>query len=167
MSISRWIDNTAVVYILNEILLSPKKNAFESVLKRWMKLESEVSQKEKHQYSILTLYMEFRKMVTITLYGREQKRHRCIEQCFALCGRRWGWEDLREYHWNIHEISYVKQITRPGSMHETGCSGMVHWDDPEGWDGEGGGRGAQDGEHMYTHGWFMWIYDKNHHNIVK
>ena len=35
---------------------------------------------------------------------------------------------------------------------ETGCSGLVHWDDPEGWDGEGSGRGAQDGEHMYTHG---------------
>ena len=36
----------------------------------------------------------------------------------------------------------------PGSMHETGCSGLVHWDDPEGWDGEGGGKGVQDGEHM-------------------
>ena len=35
-------------------------------------------------------------------------------------------------------------------MHETGCSGMVHWDDPEGWGGEGGGRGVQFGEHMYT-----------------
>ena len=40
----------------------------------------------------------------------------------------------------------------PGSMHETGCSGLVHWDDPEGWDGEGGRSGVQDGEHMYTHG---------------
>ena len=39
-----------------------------------------------------------------------------------------------------------------GSIHETGCSGLVHCDDPEGWDGEGGGRRAQDGEHMYTHG---------------
>ena len=37
-------------------------------------------------------------------------------------------------------------------MHETGCSGLVHWDDPEEWDGEGGGRGVQDGGHMYTHG---------------
>ena len=37
-------------------------------------------------------------------------------------------------------------------MHETGCSGLVHWDDPEGWDGEGGGRGVQDRGHMYTHG---------------
>ena len=47
-------------------------------------------------------------------------------------------------------ISYVKQIARPGSMHDTGCSGLVHWDDPEGWYGEGGGRGVQDGEHEYT-----------------
>ena len=38
------------------------------------------------------------------------------------------------------------------AMHETGCSGPVHWDDPEGWDGKGGGRGVQDGGHMYTHG---------------
>ena len=37
-------------------------------------------------------------------------------------------------------ISYMKQITSPGSMHEAGCSGLVHWDDPEGWDREGGGR---------------------------
>ena len=49
-------------------------------------------------------------------------------------------------------LSYMKQIASPGSMHETGCSGLVHWDDPEGWDGEGSGRGVQDGEHMYTHG---------------
>jgi len=40
-------------------------------------------------------------------------------------------------------------------------------DDPEGCDGEGGRRGLQDGEHMYTHGWFMSLYGKNHYNIVK
>ena len=39
-------------------------------------------------------------------------------------------------------------------MHETGCLGLVHWDDPEGWDGEGGGGVVQDGEHMYTHGMY-------------
>ena len=43
-------------------------------------------------------------------------------------------------------LPYVKYITSPGLMHETRCSGLVHWDDTEGWDGEGGGRGAQDGE---------------------
>ena len=57
-------------------------------------------------------------------------------------------------------LSYVKQIASPGLMHETGCSGLVHWDDPEGWDGEGRGRGVQDGEHMYIHGWFMSVYGK-------
>ena len=64
-------------------------------------------------------------------------------------------------------LSYVKQIASQGLMHETGRSGLVYWDDPEGWDGEGGGREGQDGEHMYTHGWSMWMYGKNHHNIVK
>ena len=55
-------------------------------------------------------------------------------------------------------LSYVKQS--PGLMHDTGCSGLVHWYDPGGWDGEGGGRGVQDGEHKYTHGRFMSMYGK-------
>ena len=45
-------------------------------------------------------------------------------------------------------------------MHDTGCSGVVHWDDPEGWDVEGVGRGVQDGKHMYTHGGFKSRYGK-------
>ena len=49
-------------------------------------------------------------------------------------------------------LSYVKWITSPGSMHETGCSGLVHWDDPEGWDGEGGGRGGS-GWGIHVHPW--------------
>ena len=49
-------------------------------------------------------------------------------------------------------ISYVKRTASLGSMHDTGCLGLVHWDDPEEWDGEGGGRGVQGGEHMYSHG---------------
>ena len=69
-----------------------KKNAFESVLMRWMKLEpiiqSEASQKEKHQHSMLMIYMEFRKKVTMPLRARQQKRHRYKEQTFGLCGRK-------------------------------------------------------------------------------
>ena len=57
-------------------------------------------------------------------------------------------------------LSYVKQIASPGLMHDTGCSGLVHWDDPEGWHGEGGGRGVQDGEHMYTCSRLMSMYGK-------
>ena len=57
-------------------------------------------------------------------------------------------------------LSYVKWIASPSSMYNTGCSGLMHWEDSEGWDGEGGGRGVQDGEHMYTHGEFMSMYGK-------
>ena len=57
-------------------------------------------------------------------------------------------------------ISYVKRIASPGSMQDTGGSGLVHWDDPEGWSGEGGGRRAQDGEQVYTCGGFMLMYGK-------
>jgi len=45
-------------------------------------------------------------------------------------------------------------------MHDTGCLGLVHWDDPEGWYGEGRGRRVKDGEHVYTCGGFMFIYGK-------
>ena len=38
------------------------------------------------------------------------------------------------------KISCMKRVASPGSMHDTGCLGLVHWDDPEGWNGEGGGR---------------------------
>ena len=57
-------------------------------------------------------------------------------------------------------LSYVKRITSPGSMHETGCLGLLHWDDLEGWDGKGRERGIQDGEHIYTHGISMSMYGK-------
>ena len=57
-------------------------------------------------------------------------------------------------------ISYMKRVASPSSMHDTGFSGLVYWDDPEGWNGEGGGRRVQDGEHMYTCGRFILIYGK-------
>ena len=95
--------------------------------------------------------MEFRKMVTITLYARQQKRHRCIEQTFGLCGRGRGWDDLGEWHGNMYNII---QETNRQSRFDIGCLGLVHWDDPEGWYGEGGGV-VQDGEHMHAHGGFM------------
>ena len=57
-------------------------------------------------------------------------------------------------------ISYKKLNASPGLMQDTGCLGLVHWDDPEGRDGEEGGRVVQDGEHVYAHGRFMLIYGK-------
>ena len=103
--------NSKEINSIMEYYSAIKKNTFESVLMRWMKLEpiiqSEVSQKERHQYSILThIYMEFRQMVTITLCTRQQKRHWCIEQSFGVCGRGRRRDDLGEWHWNMYNIIY-------------------------------------------------------------
>ena len=106
-SADEWIRKLWYIYTM-EYYSAIKKNTFESVLMRWMKMEliiqSEVSQKEKHQYSILTHIYQIRKMVTITLYVRQQKRHRCIEQSFGLCGRGRRWNDFGEWHWNRYNI---------------------------------------------------------------
>jgi len=75
--------------------------------------------------------MEFRKMVTITLCMRQQKRHRCIEVFWTLWEREEGgmiWENGTEKC----IISYKKRIASPGLMQDTGSLGLVHWDDPEG-----------------------------------
>ena len=77
-------------------------------------------------------------MVMITLYARQQKRHRCIEQSLDSVGEGEGgmiWENGIE----TCILSYVKCISRLGLMHDTGYLGLMHWDDPEGWDGAGGG----------------------------
>ena len=63
------------------------------------------------------------------------------------------------------KISYKKWITSPCLMQDTGSLGLVHWDDPEGWYGAGGGRRVQDGEHMYTRGRYMLMYGKT--NAIK
>ena len=86
-------------------------------------------------------------MVTITICETDSKRDTKQNSLLDSVGEGEGgmiWENSTE----TCILSYVKQITRPGSVHETGCSRLVHWDDPEGWDGDGRGRGVQDVEHM-------------------
>ena len=77
-----------------------KRNTFESVLMRWMNLEpiirSEVSQKEKDKYCILTHTMESRKTVLMILHAGHQRRHRCKKQAFGLSRRRRGRDVLKE-----------------------------------------------------------------------
>ena len=63
-------------------------------------------------------------------------------------------------------ISYMKRIARPGLMHDTGCLGLVHWDDPEGWYGEGGWRGVQDGERVHLWQIHVDVW-QNQYNKVK
>ena len=98
-------------------------------------------------------------MTTMTLYAREQKRHKYKEQTFGLCGRRRGGVDLREQHWNMYitmcEIDHQSKLDawnralRASAMEQPG--GM-------GW--EGGGRAVQDRRHLYTYGWFMSVMPK-------
>ena len=57
-------------------------------------------------------------------------------------------------------ISCKKRIASLGWMQDTGCLGLVHWDDPEGWYGEGGGRDVQDWECVYASGGFILMYGK-------
>ena len=82
-----------------------KKNTFESVLMRWMKLEpitqSEVSQKEKYQYSILThIYGIYKDGNNNPVYKTAKETLMYIEQSYGHCGRGRGrgWEDLGEWH---------------------------------------------------------------------
>ena len=98
-------------------------------------------------------------MVTITLYA-DSKRDTDIQN--SLLDSVEEGEDGVIWENGIETciLPYMKQIASPGLMHDTECSGLVHWDDPEGWDREGGGRGVQDGEHVYTCGRFMLMYGK-------
>ena len=66
-------------------------------------------------------------------------------------------------------ISYMKRVASPGSMQDTGCLGLVHWDGPEGWYGEGGGR-REEGSVWGTRVYLWWIHVdiwQNQYNIVK
>ena len=68
--------------------------------------------------------------------------------------------ELHMHHCLDLALVHLIRVASPGSMHDTGCLGLVHWDDPEGWYGEGVGRRVQDGKHMYTCGGFISIFGK-------
>ena len=92
-SADEWIRKLWYIYTM-EYYSAIKKGSFESVLMRWMKLEpiiqSEVSQKDKDQYSVLMhIYMEFRKMVMITLYAKQKRRQMYRTEFWTL------WEKAR------------------------------------------------------------------------
>ena len=82
---------------------------------------------------------------------RDSKKDTDIKNSFRTLGEGEGgmiWEKSTE----TCILPCVKQMASPSLMHETDYSKLVQWDNPEGWDGQGGGRGVQDGGHMYTRG---------------
>ena len=89
-------------------------------------------------------------MVMITLYARQQKRHRCLEWNLDSVGEGENgmiWENGIE----TCLLSCKKRIASLCLIQDTGCLGLVHGDDPEIYE-VGGGRGVQDWELMYTRG---------------
>ena len=110
--------------------------------------------------------MEFRKMATITLYTRQQKRHWCIKQSFELCGRGWGWDDLGEWHWNMYTIIYeMNHQSRFNARYWMLGAGALGW--PRGMI-RGGRReeGSGWGTHVYLWRIHVDVW-QNQYNIVK
>ena len=88
--------------------------------------------------------MEFRKMVMITIYAKQRKRHRCTEQILDSVREGQGgmfWK-------NSMYIIYSETDHQPRLDAWDKCAGLVHWEDPEESGGEGGGTGDRDGEYM-------------------
>ena len=110
--------------------------------------------------------MEFRKMVTITLYTRQQKRHWCKEESFGLCGRGRRWDDLEEWHWNMYNIIYeTNHPSRFDAQYWMLGAGALGW--PRGVV-RGGRReeGSGWGTHVYL--WQIHVDTwQNQYNIVK
>ena len=88
--------------------------------------------------------MEFRKMVIIMLYAKQKKRHRCTEQNFGLCGRRWGWEwpertaSKHVYYlgWNRSpdQVGCMRQVLGPGTLGRLrGIGWRGSWEGGSGW----------------------------------
>ena len=102
----------------------------------------------------------------MTLYVRQEKRHRCIEQSFGLCGRRQGWDDLREKHWNMYII--ICETDRQSRFDAWGRAfraGALGWPWGMGWGGrweEGSGWGT----HVYLWQIHFDIW-QNQYNIIK
>ena len=99
--------------------------------------------------------MEFIKVVMMTLYARQQKRHRCKEQTFGLCGRRQGWDDLREWHWNMYIIiCETDRQSRFDAWDRVLRAGTLGWPSGMGWvarwvGGSGGGT--------HVHSWLIHV----------
>ena len=84
--------------------------------------------------------MEFRKMVTITLYAKHKKRHRCIEQTFGLYGRRRGWDILRTELKHVYYQGWNRSPAQVGCMRQVLRAGALGRPRGMGWEGrqEGG-----------------------------
>ena len=85
----------------------------------------------------------------------------------SVYAQQWDCWIIRQFYFQFFKESphcSLRHINSTLKQHDTGCLGLGHWDDPEGWYGKGGGRRVQDGEHMYTCGRVISIFGKT--NII-
>ena len=168
MSISRWMDKEVVVHIHHGILLSYKNEhicvSSDEVDETGASNTEWVSQKEKHQYSIITHTCGIWNGGNRDTIYTAARRHRCKEQTVESCGRRWGWDDTRQWHWNM----YITICKTADQCNFNAWSRPLLWDNPEGWGGEGGGKGFTIGVvRMCVCGCSMLMSGRGHHSDVK
>ena len=173
MSICRWMDKEVMVHIHNGILLSYKKEHIwvcsnkvdetGAYYTEWSK-----SERETQIPYIKKIYMEFRKMVMMILHVVQQKRHRCKKQTFGLCGRRQGWDDLKEQHWNMFiTICKIDAQCKFNPWSRAPKASALGQPRGMGWERRTDRGVIRMGGHMRTRGWLVLMYGKKHHNIVK
>ena len=171
MSISRRMDKKAVVHIHNGILLSYKKECLwissnevdetGAYYTEWSKPERKTS----IQYTNAYIW-NLERWIIITLYVRQRKRHRCIEQSFGLCARGRGWDDLGEWHWNMYIIICETNCqSRFDAWYRMLGAGALGWPRGMGWGGRWDG-GSGWGTHV--HPWRIYVKVwQNQYNIVR
>ena len=150
----KWIIKLWYIHTM-EYYSAIKKNVFESVLMRWMKLEpvihSEVSQKGKHYYSILMhIYGIQKDGNDDPICKTAKKRYK------ELCGRRQGWDNLREEHWNMFiTICEIDWQSRFNAWDRVLRAGALGW--PRGMESERRWEeGSEWGTHVHT-----WLINVN------
>ena len=160
-SADEWIRKLWYIYTI-DYYSAIKKNTFESVLMKWMKLEpilqwSKPERKTPIQYT--THIYEIKEDGNNNHVCETAKETQMYRTVFWTLWERekvgwFGRMALKHEHYHMWNESPVQVWCM------TGCLGLVHWDDPEGWNRDGGGRGVQDEKHVYTCDGFMSMYGK-------
>ena len=137
MSRDRWMAKEDVKYTYNGISFSLKKKLTSPVMTAWIYLEDIMLQWNKPDTEGQILHV---------IYMRNLKWWKSKKQ------RVEWWLPLSMGGWMRRNCRLKKHSQ---SMCETGCSGLVHWEDSERWDGEGGGGGSRKGTHV--HPWLIHV----------
>ena len=165
MFISRWMNKEVVVHIHNGILISYKMEHIwvsssevddpGAYYTEWSK-----SEKEREILYIITYTWNLERWYQRS-YMQGSKGDRCKEQLLGLSGRRRGWDDLREYHWNMYiTIIKIDDHSKFHAWSRVPKAGALGQPRGRGWGGRGE-EGSEWGGHMYPYGQFMVMYDKN------